>query len=142
MVKLVKQNSSEAWGYTLINSTIDNLIRHFEGQNSIRLYPDFRERKERAQELLFECVGKKPVLFYIRRQGKGKDKGEEIWDLTIATDNSDFSLPKRLKEIQKTLEAIFGVFGQVFSSSFVSFTCGYHRSVEKAYFEGEKVLLN
>ncbi|WP_353930388.1 AAA domain-containing protein [Okeanomitos corallinicola TIOX110] len=98
-----KKQKSETWGYTLINSTIDNLIRHFEGQNAITAYTDFRERKERAHELIFECVGKKPVIFYLRRQGAGKETGEEILDLTIATDNSEFPLPKRLKELKKTL---------------------------------------
>ncbi|NET71173.1 MAG: AAA family ATPase [Sphaerospermopsis sp. SIO1G2] len=93
----------ETWGYTLINSTIDNLIRHFEGQDATRAYSDFREKKERAHELIFECVGKKPVLFYLRRQGAGKDQGEEILDLTLATDNSQFPLPKRLQELKKTL---------------------------------------
>lgn len=103
MSKLTKKQKAETWGYTLIKSTIDNLIRHFEGYNNIKLYTDWRDKKERAQELLFECVGKKPVLFYIHRQGKGKEPGEEIWDLTIATDNRDFILPKRLQELKKTL---------------------------------------
>lgn len=103
MSNLSKNKKTETWGYTLINSTIDNLIRNFEGQENIKLYADFREKKARAHELIFECVGKHPVLFYLRRQGKGKDTGEEIWDLTIATDRSEFILPKRLKELKKTL---------------------------------------
>jgi hypothetical protein len=103
MSNLLKKHNSEAWGYSLLNSTIDSLIRNFEGQETVKLYPDFRERKERAHELIFECVGKQPCLFYIRRQGTGKETGEEIWDLTIATDESEFKLPKRLKELNKTL---------------------------------------
>ncbi|WP_413175304.1 AAA domain-containing protein [Anabaena azotica] len=100
---LTKKHNSETWGYTLINSTIDTLVRHFEGQEAVKFYPDFRERKERAHELIFECVGKQPCLFYIRRQGAAKEQGEEIWDLTIATDESEFPLPKRLKELNKTI---------------------------------------
>lgn len=101
--KLVKINNSETFGYSLLNSTIDNLIRSFEGQQAVTSYSNFREKKERAHELIFECIGKKTCLFYLRRQGKGKDTGEEIWDLTIATDDSEFQLPKRLKELNKTL---------------------------------------
>jgi uncharacterized protein (UPF0147 family) len=93
----------EDCGYTFIGSAVDNLVRHFEGQSSLQLYPDFRERRERANELLFELVGKQPGLFYIRRQGTGKEPGEEIWELTIATDQEKFQLPKRLKKLGKTL---------------------------------------
>ncbi|WP_016951260.1 AAA domain-containing protein [Anabaena sp. PCC 7108] len=103
MPKLLNKNNSETWGYTFINSTIDSLIRNFEGQTAVALYPEFRERRERAHELIFECFGQKPCWFYIRRQGAGKEAGEEIWDLTIATDKSDFLLPKRLQELNKTL---------------------------------------
>ncbi len=85
MPSLPRNKNIETWGYTLINSTIDNLIRHFEGKETLESYPEFRERRERAQELIFECVGKQPTLFYIRRQGAAKEKGEGIWDLTIAT---------------------------------------------------------
>lgn len=103
MPKLLTNNKDQTWGYSLLNSTIDNLIRSFEGQEKVKYYSDFRERKERAYELIFECVGKQTCLFYIRRQGKGKDSEEEIWDLTIATDDTEFKLPKRLKELKKTL---------------------------------------
>jgi hypothetical protein len=103
MPNLPRGKNTETWGYTLINSTIDNLIRHLEGQETLESYPEFRERRERAQELIFECVGKQPTLFYIRHQGAAKEKGEEIWDLTIATDESEFPLPKRLKELNTTL---------------------------------------
>jgi len=93
----------EDCGYTFIGSAVDNVVRHFEGQSSLQLYPDFRERRERANELLFELVGKQPGLFYIRRQGTGKEPGEEIWELIIATDQDNFQLPKRLKKLGKTL---------------------------------------
>ncbi len=52
---------------------------------------------------MFECVGRKPCLFYIRRQGFGKETGEEIWDLTIATDQNHLQLPTRLEKLGKTL---------------------------------------
>jgi len=93
----------EDCGYTFIGSAVDNLVRHLEGQSSLQLYPEFRERRERANELLFDLVGKQPGLFYIRRQGTAKEPGEEIWELTIATDQENFQLPKKLKKLGKTL---------------------------------------
>jgi DNA polymerase III delta prime subunit len=96
-------NQSQIWGYSLLNCTIDGLIRSFEGQEGVKSYSNFREKKDRANELIFECVGKQKCLFYIRRQGNVRDTEEEILDLTIATDESEFTLPKRLKELDKTL---------------------------------------
>ncbi|WP_338026963.1 hypothetical protein [Trichormus azollae] len=49
MPNLPKNKNTETWGYTLINSTIDNLIRHLEGQETLKSYPELRERRERAQ---------------------------------------------------------------------------------------------
>ncbi|MBD2388533.1 translation initiation factor IF-2 N-terminal domain-containing protein [Cylindrospermum sp. FACHB-282] len=94
---------SEDWGYMFVGATIDRLIQNLEGETALKSYPEFRERRERAHELMFECVGQKPGIFYVRRQGSGKEPGEEIWNLTIATDRDDFQLPPRLKELRKTL---------------------------------------
>ena len=74
----------EDCGYTFIGTAVDNLIRHFEGQSSVQLYPDFRERRERANELLFDLVGKQPGCFYIRRQGTGKEPGDTSSVLSVA----------------------------------------------------------
>ncbi|MBN3960081.1 translation initiation factor IF-2 N-terminal domain-containing protein [Nostoc sp. NMS8] len=95
--------TSEDWGYTFIASAIDSFIRHLEGETALKSYPEFRERRDRANELMYECVGKKPSLFYVRRKGAGKEAREEIWDLTIATDSDDFPLPARLEKLRKTL---------------------------------------
>ncbi|MHC5935639.1 translation initiation factor IF-2 N-terminal domain-containing protein [Nostoc sp.] len=97
------KTSSEDWGYMFIASAIDSFIRHFEGKTALEAYPEFRERRDRANELMLECVGKKPSLFYVRRKGAGKEAREEIWDLTIATDSDDFQLPARLEKLRKTL---------------------------------------
>ncbi|WP_445636056.1 DNA helicase [Nostoc sp. DSM 114161] len=97
------KTSSEDWGYTFVGSTIDKLIRNLEGESALQAYPEFRERREHANELMFECVGKKPCLFYVRRKGAGKDPKEEIWDLTIATDSDNFQLPPKLDKLRKTL---------------------------------------
>jgi hypothetical protein len=45
MPNLPKNKNTETWGYTLF----DNLIRHLEGQETLKSYPEFRERRERAQ---------------------------------------------------------------------------------------------
>lgn len=97
------KTTSEDWGYTFIASAIDSFIRHLEGETALKSYPEFRERRDRANELMYECVGKKPSLFYVRRKGAGKEAREEIWDLTIATDSDDFLLPTRLEKLRKTL---------------------------------------
>ncbi|MDF5739587.1 MULTISPECIES: translation initiation factor IF-2 N-terminal domain-containing protein [unclassified Nostoc] len=97
------KTSSEDWGYMFIASAIDSFIRHLEGKTALEAYPEFRERRDRANELMLECVGKKPSLFYVRRKGAGKEAKEEIWDLTIATDSDDFQLPPRLEKLKKTL---------------------------------------
>ncbi|MBG1258359.1 translation initiation factor IF-2 N-terminal domain-containing protein [Nostoc commune] len=93
----------EDWGYMFIASAIDSFIRHLEGEAALKSYPEFRERRDRANQLMLECVGKKPSLFYVRRKGAGKEAREEIWDLTIATDSDDFPLPARLEKLRKTL---------------------------------------
>ncbi|MFN6482473.1 MULTISPECIES: translation initiation factor IF-2 N-terminal domain-containing protein [unclassified Nostoc] len=97
------KTNSEDWGYMFIASAIDSFIRHLEGEAALKSYPDFRERRDRANELMYECVGKKPCLFYVRRKGAGKEAREEVWDLTIATDSDDFPLPARLEKLRKTL---------------------------------------
>ncbi|MEH2181551.1 translation initiation factor IF-2 N-terminal domain-containing protein [Nostoc sp.] len=94
---------SEDWGYMFIASAVDSFIRHLEGESVLKLYPEFRERRDRANKLMLECVGQKPSLFYVRRKGAGKEAKEEIWDLTIATDSNDFQLPTRLEKLRKTL---------------------------------------
>ncbi|MEH2462981.1 translation initiation factor IF-2 N-terminal domain-containing protein [Nostoc sp.] len=97
------KTNSEDWGYMFIASAIDSFIHHLEGETALKSYPEFRERRDRANELMLECVGKKPCLFYVRRKGAGKEPREEIWDLTIATDSDDFQLPARLEKLRKTL---------------------------------------
>ncbi|MEH1838643.1 MAG: translation initiation factor IF-2 N-terminal domain-containing protein [Nostoc sp.] len=97
------KTNSEDWGYMFIASAVDSFIRHLEGESVLKSYPEFRERRDRANQLMLECVGKKPSLFYVRRKGAGKEAREEIWDLTIATDSNDFPLPARLEKLRKTL---------------------------------------
>ncbi len=39
-------NQSQIWGYSLLNCTIDGLIRSFEGQEGVKSYANFREKKK------------------------------------------------------------------------------------------------
>lgn len=56
-----------------------------------------------ANDEMLELLGDKACIFYVRRQGAGKNPAEEIWELTIATDREDFSLPTKLEKQGKTL---------------------------------------
>ncbi|MDZ7958313.1 MAG: translation initiation factor IF-2 N-terminal domain-containing protein [Aulosira sp. DedQUE10] len=100
---LKMKTASEDWGYMFVNSTIDSLIRHLESADAIAEYPDFGERREYAHELMWECVGQNPCLFYVRRKGAGRAVKEEIWELIIATDSDISKLPPRLEKLGKTL---------------------------------------
>ncbi|QFS48074.1 AAA domain-containing protein [Nostoc sphaeroides] len=95
---------AEDWGYVFLGSSaIDSLISNIEGQAVVESYPEFGPRRERANELIFDLLGQEPCLLYVRRKGAGQRPGEEIWDLTIATDQDDFQLPARLEQLGKTL---------------------------------------
>ncbi len=96
------KKDSEDWGYVLVGSAIDNLIRNLEGQAVFESYPEFWQRRERANELMFECFGQQACLFYVRRKGVGKQRGEEIWELILATDRGDVQLPRRFEKLGKT----------------------------------------
>jgi len=103
------KTSSEDWSYVFVAATVDSFLRHLEGEDVLKLYPESWERRERANELMFECVGLQSCLFYVRRKGAGRDAGEQIWDLTIATDHDNFQLPARLQKLGKTLGFIAAV---------------------------------
>ena len=99
---LNNKTDSEDWGYVLGASAIDSLIRNFEGKTALESYPDFTQRRDRANELMLECFSREPCIFYVRRQGVGKEPGEEILELTIATD-CEFKLPTKLEKLGKIL---------------------------------------
>ena len=65
------ETDSEKWGYAFVGTAIDGLLRNLEGEAAIEAYPDFRKRRERANELLLELVGQQPQLFYVRRMEFG-----------------------------------------------------------------------
>ncbi|MCC5641724.1 AAA family ATPase [Nostoc sp. CHAB 5824] len=95
---------AEDWGYVFLGSSaINSLISNIEGQAVVESYSDFWQGRERANKLIFDLLGQEPRLLYVRRKGAGQRPGEEIWDLTIATDQDDFQLPARLEKLGKTL---------------------------------------
>ena len=98
------KTDSENWGYIFLGSSaINSLISNFESQAAVESLPEFGQRRERANEIIFDLLGQEPRLVYVRRKGAGQQPGEEIWDLTIATDHDDFQLPARLEKLGKTL---------------------------------------
>lgn len=103
------KTSLEDWSYVFVGGTVDSFLRHLEGAEILELYPESWERRERANEIMFECTGLQPCVFYVRRKGAGREAGEQIWDLTIATDQDNFTLPPRLKKLGKTLGFIAAV---------------------------------
>ncbi len=102
-------NEVENWGYNFVGSAIDNLLRDLESPGAPEAYLDFRERRERALQVMFELVGQEPCLFYVRRKGSGREPGEEIWELTLATDQDNVQLPARLEKLQKTFGLVAAV---------------------------------
>ncbi len=100
---------SEDWGYRFVGSAIDKFIRDVEGSDALRANPEFRDRRNHAEDLMFNLAGNEPRLFYLRRKGAGQEPGEEKWELTIATDLNDVQLPPILKEHGKTLSLVAAV---------------------------------
>jgi hypothetical protein len=105
----INDSFAEDWGYKFTGGAIDNFIRDIEGEETLETYPEFNHRRDYAQELMFELVGQTPHLFYLTRQGQGREPGEQIWGLTIATDSDGLELPERLEERGLTLGLIAAV---------------------------------
>lgn len=97
-------SASTDWGYRYIMAASDRFICQMEGSDALNAYPEFRDRHLRADELICGLLGSEPCLFYIRRQGEGRQREYENWELTIATDRDDFPMPAKLQERQQTLQ--------------------------------------
>ncbi|MGB3513921.1 MAG: AAA domain-containing protein [Microcoleaceae cyanobacterium] len=89
--------NSQDWGYQFSGKRIiDKLLCAQLGETALKKYPDFFQRRERAQKLISELLGGDSHLYYVRRQAPGKEAGEEIWELTLATDREDKDWDKTL----------------------------------------------
>jgi len=98
------QSNEENWGYRFLGSQgVDYLIREIEGKNALLKYPEFSNRRERVQEFLSDILGDEPRGFYVHRKGPGENRGEEKWELAIATDIEAAKLPEFLERRKKTL---------------------------------------
>jgi hypothetical protein len=64
-------NPDEDWGYKFTGKAINSFIRDIEGEAAIENYPEFRVRRNRAEQLMFDLFGQTPYLFYVRRIEQG-----------------------------------------------------------------------
>lgn len=105
--KGLERLDDQNWGYRFVGDpAINNLIRDVEGKVALEKYLDFEDRRDRAEELVYQIAGQDPCLFYVRRRGKGQQDGEEKWELTIATDRGNIELPAILQKCGKTLNLV------------------------------------
>jgi hypothetical protein len=65
----------EDWGYKFTGGAIDHFIRDIEGEGALNNYSEFRDRRNRAEELMFDLFGQIPYLFYVRRIEQGHNLG-------------------------------------------------------------------
>ncbi|MEB3340510.1 AAA domain-containing protein [Okeania sp.] len=81
--------TSQDWGYRFIGSAVDRLVRTQLGESAMKKYPEFSDRRAKAELLMSEILDEDSHLYYVRRQAPGKEEGEEVWELTMATDRED-----------------------------------------------------
>ncbi len=91
------------WGYRFVgNTAIANVIRELAGEKTSDRDEDFRSRRDRAELLFAQLLEQESHFFYLRRLGTGKEAGEERWQLTLASDRDETTVPL-LENRQKTL---------------------------------------
>ncbi|MDV2993709.1 MAG: hypothetical protein N4J56_003363 [Chroococcidiopsis sp. SAG 2025] len=110
-------NTCQEWGYKFFGESMKRLIVDVEGKNALAAYPEFRDRLRCAEDIIFNLLGKKPRLFYVRRQEEKTESREDILELTIAIDRDDIELPALLHERGKTLRLV-GILSANSSSGF------------------------
>ena len=96
----------EDWGFKFIGKTIDNCIRDIKGQATLQSYPEFHDRRNYVEDLMFNLIGQTPYLFYVRRIEQGHNLGEQKWELTLATDLDNLQLLTQFEEYRATLKLI------------------------------------
>ena len=97
----LSNNTPEDWGYKFISNNFQQLLIDFEGTSNPE--GNFQQRRRRAVTLISEIAGNESKLFYVRRREVGRNQGEEIWELILATDCDDSLLPEILQPPDKTL---------------------------------------
>ena len=99
-------NPYEDWGYKFTGRAIDSFIRDIEGEAALESYPEFRDRRYRAEQLISDLFGQTPYLFYVSRIEQGHNLGEQKWELILATDFDNLELPTQLEERGSTLKLV------------------------------------
>ena len=94
------------WGCKFTARAIDSFIRDIEGEVALENYPEFRDRRNRAEQLMFDLFGQTPYLFYVHRIQQGHNLGGQKWELILATDFDNLELPTQLEERGSTLKLI------------------------------------
>ncbi|ABG51755.1 Superfamily I DNA and RNA helicases and helicase subunits-like [Trichodesmium erythraeum IMS101] len=89
--------NSQDWGYRFSGSAADKLVRAQLGEAALKKYPEFPQRRAKAEALMSEILDGNSHLYYVRRQAPGREEGEEIWELTMATDREEQEWEKTLK---------------------------------------------
>lgn len=88
-----------AWGVTFVRGA----AQRFMSKIGIETDQNGDYRND-AVRYLCELNGNVDCLYYLRKRGSGDKSGQLKWELTIATDNSDYLLPKLLLEQNVTLK--------------------------------------
>ena len=94
------------WGYKFTGRAIESFIRDLEGEAALENYPEFRDRRDCAEQLMSDLFGQTPYLFYVSRIEQGHNLGEQKWELTLATDSKELELPTQFEERGSTLKLV------------------------------------
>lgn len=89
--------NSQDWGYRFSGNAADKFVRAQLGEVALKKYPEFPQRRAKAEALMSEILDEDSHLYYVRRQAPGREEGEEIWELTMATDREEQEWEKTLK---------------------------------------------
>ncbi|MGK7921697.1 MAG: AAA domain-containing protein, partial [Trichodesmium sp.] len=88
-VATVKRLNAQDWGYRFSRNAAEKLLRSQLGETALKKYPEFFQQRKKAEQLMSELLGENSYIYYVRRQTRGRETGEEIWELTLATDWED-----------------------------------------------------
>ena len=89
--------NSQDWGYRFSGSAADKFVRAQLGEEALKKYPEFPQRRAKAEALMSKILDEDSHLYYVRRQAPGREEGEEIWELTMATNREEQEWEKTLK---------------------------------------------
>ncbi|MHC5916448.1 MAG: hypothetical protein ACYTXE_36935 [Nostoc sp.] len=53
----IDEINDEDWAYRFVDRSIDNFIKNIEGEAALIAYPDYRNHRACAEDLMFNLVG-------------------------------------------------------------------------------------